>query len=134
MFLFFYLEGINFPSKYNVAPFNWPLPLSVLCQWLRQIIVSRNLSLLFSFGERSFVYNKSWNLDLSFWKQKLFQCEFKTICFWNLATPWLFFFLERRWFVLMLVILSLVKVHHKVTLCFCGFQSERLKKKLKVFS
>ena len=34
----------------------------------------------------------------------------------------------------MLVILSLVKVHHKVTLCFCGFQSERLKKKLKVFS
>jgi hypothetical protein len=28
---FFFLEGIDFPSKHNVAPLYWSLPLSVLC-------------------------------------------------------------------------------------------------------
>ena len=43
-----------------------------------------------------------------------------------------FFFLEKRWFALMLVILSLMKVRHKVTFYFYSFQSEGLKKKLKI--
>ena len=102
MFLFFFLEEIDFPSKHNVAPLYWSLPLSVFCERLRQIIVLSGhslISLLFSLGEGISVQKETWNLDLAFWKQKLFRCEFKTICFWNLATPWLFF-LEKRLFAL----------------------------------
>jgi hypothetical protein len=52
MFLFFFsLEGIDFPSKYNVAPLYWSLSISVFCQWLRQIMILSDhslISLLFS--------------------------------------------------------------------------------------
>jgi hypothetical protein len=81
---------------------HWSLPPSVLCQRVRQIMVLKDHSLIFfvHFGEGIWVENKAWNLDLAFWKQKLFRCEPKTICFWNLATPWLFSFLEKRLFAL----------------------------------
>jgi hypothetical protein len=39
-------EEIKSPSKYNIALLYWLLLLSVLCQWLRQIIVLSNPSLL----------------------------------------------------------------------------------------
>jgi hypothetical protein len=42
------------------------------------------------------------------------------------------FFLESDYFLLYLVIFSLVKVCHEVTFCFYGFQSEGLEKKLEV--
>jgi hypothetical protein len=50
-FFFFFLEGIDFPSKHNVAPLYWSLPLTVFCQRLRQIMVLSDnslISLLFS--------------------------------------------------------------------------------------
>jgi len=77
-------EEIKSPSKYNIALLYWLLLLSVLCQWLKQIIVLSNpslLSLFLSFGEGIFTQNKFWNLDLAFWKNKLFWCKFKTICY-----------------------------------------------------
>jgi hypothetical protein len=92
-----------FSSKHNVAPLHWSWPLSVLCQLLRQIMLLRShslISLLFNLVKE---YGSRMNLDiliLHFWKQKLFWCESKTIYFWNLATPWLFSFLEKRLFPL----------------------------------
>jgi hypothetical protein len=65
-------------------------------------MVSRNnslISLIFSLVKEYLSLNESWNLDLVFWKQKLFQCELKQFAFWNLATPWLYF-LEKRWLAL----------------------------------
>jgi hypothetical protein len=62
-------------------------------------MVSRNnslISLIFSLVKEYLSLNESWNLDLVFWKQKLFQCELKQFAFWNLATPWLYF-LESTW-------------------------------------
>jgi hypothetical protein len=43
---FFFLEGIDFPYKHNVAPLYWPLPLSVLCQQLRQMMFLSDHSLI----------------------------------------------------------------------------------------
>ena len=43
------------------------------------------------FIEEIFIQNEFKNIYLTFWKWKLFRCEFKTICFWNLTTPCEFF-------------------------------------------
>jgi len=44
--LVFFLERIDFPYKYNVAPLYWSLPLNVFCQRLRQIMVLSDHSLI----------------------------------------------------------------------------------------
>jgi len=44
--ILFFIEGINFPSKHNVAPLYWLLLLGVLCQRLKQIMVSSHHSLI----------------------------------------------------------------------------------------
>jgi len=41
-----YLEGIDFPSKHNVAPLYWLLLLGVLCQRVKQIMVLSDHSLI----------------------------------------------------------------------------------------
>jgi hypothetical protein len=107
----------------------WSLPPSVLCQRLRQIMVLRShslISLLFSLMKE---YGSSINLDLAFWKQKLFRCEFKTICFWNLATTWLFFSWKRDYLLLCLAMRSSVKIRHEMTFCFYRFSKWRAREK-----
>jgi len=81
----------------------WSLPPSVFCQRFRQIKVLRGhslISLLFSLVEE---YGSRMNLEiliLHFGNKNYFDVSPITICFWNLATPWLFSFLEKRLFTL----------------------------------
>jgi len=59
-FFYRYPKDIKSPSKHNIALLYWPLPLSVLCQRLRQIMVLSNPSLIspfFSFSEGIFIRN-----------------------------------------------------------------------------
>jgi len=120
-------------EKIQCCPLYCSLPPSVLCQRLGQIMVLKDhslISLFVHFGEGIWVQNKSWNLDLAFWKQKLFWCESKIICFWNLATPWLFSFLEKRLFALVFG-KEVFWWKYVMRWPFC-FQSEGLEKKLEV--
>jgi len=115
-----FLEG-----KIQCCPLYCSLPPSVLYQRLGQIMVLKDhslISLFVHFGEGIWVQNKSWNLDLAFWKQKLFRCESKIICFWNLATPCFFFEKE--------IIYScvwqrglLVKICHEMTFLFSKWRA-----------
>ena len=60
----FFLEGIDSPSKPNVALLYWSLPPNVLCQWFRQIMVLRDhslISLLFSLVKE---YGSRMNLEI----------------------------------------------------------------------
>jgi hypothetical protein len=70
-------------------------------------------------------------LILHFKKKNCFDVSLKYFAFEILQLPD-FFCWETRLFVVVSTILPLVKVHHDVTFCFCGFQSGGLEKKLKV--
>ena len=98
-------------AKYSLV-LGYP-PISVLCQWLKQIMALIDpLLFLLSFSEEIFIKKEFWNLEyLVFLKQKLFRCEFKT----KFATPWEF--LEKG-MILVLERLKLLKVHDEVTFCF----------------
>ena len=116
--------------KHNIAPLYWSLPPSVLCQRVyTNNGFKRPFSHFFHFGEGIWVENKAWNPDLAFWKQKLFRCEPKTICFWNLATPRLFAFLEKRLFAL---VFGNEVFSENTSWDDLLFQRERLEKKLEV--
>ena len=135
MYLSFFLEGIDFPSKHNVAPLYWPLPLSVFCRLLRQIMMLSDHSLIAFIFNLVKEYKSTMNLEiliLHFENKICFDANFKIIHFWNLATHWLFFSWKRDDLLLCWQYLSLVKVRHEVTFCFYEFQSEGLEKKLKV--
>jgi len=107
----YFLLGVYSLAKYSLV-LGYP-PISVLCQWLKQIMALIDpLLFLLSFSEEIFIKNEFWNLEyLVFLKQKLFRCEFKI----NFATPWEF--LEKR-MILVLERLKLLKVHDEVTFCF----------------
>jgi len=130
-----YLEGINFSSKHNVAPLYWPLPLSVLCKRLKQIMILSDhylISLLFSLvKEYLFIMNLEISI-LCFENKNCFEVSLKQFTFEILQLLSYFFFLEKRWFALVLAIFPLVKLRHEVTFCFYGFQSEGLKRKLEI--
>jgi hypothetical protein len=96
--LFPLLEEIKSPSKYNIALLYWLLLLSVLCQWLRQIILLSNPSLLSLFlvlVKESLPKINFEILIFAFWKQKLFWCKFKIICYLK-SCNLLVMFLENR--------------------------------------
>jgi len=127
-----FLEG-----KIQCCPLYCSLPPSVLYQRLGQIMVLKDhslISLFVHFGEGIWVQNKSWNLDLAFWKQKLFRCESKIICFWNLATPcfcFCCFFFWKRDYLLLCLAKEVFWWKYVMRWPFC-FQSEGLEKKLEV--
>ena len=99
----FFLEGITSPSKPNVALLYWSLPPSVLCQWLRQIMVLRDhslISLLFSLVKE---YGSRMNLEiliLHFENKNYFDVSLKQFDFEILQLLGYFLFLEKRLFAL----------------------------------
>ena len=77
-------------------------------------------------------YESRMNLEiliLHFENKKLFRCESKTICFWNLATPWLFSFLKKRLFAL---VFGNEVFGENISWEDLLFQNEGLEKKLEV--
>ena len=71
-------------------------------------------------------------LMLYFENKNYFDVSLKQFAFEILQLPDYYFFWKRDYLLLCLVTLSLVKVRHEVIFCFCGFQSEGLKKRLEV--
>ena len=122
-----FLERIDFPFKHNVAPLYWSLPLSVLCQQLRQIIILSDhslISLLFSLvKEYLFIMNLE-ILILHFENKNCFDVSLKQFAFQTLQLLDYFLSLKRDYLLLCLVM--------KWPFVFIGFQSEWLEKKLEV--
>jgi hypothetical protein len=131
----FFLEGIDSPSKPNVALLYWSLPPSVLCQWFRQIMVLRDhslISLLFSlvkeYGSRMnleilILHFKNKNYLMWIWNNLLLKScnslvifflvkEIMCSCVWQWGLRWKYIM---RW-----------------PFVFLGFQSEGLEKKFEV--
>jgi len=121
-FFFFFLKGINFPSKYNVTPLYWSLSISVFCQWLRQIMILSDhslISLIFSLvNEYLFRLNLE-ILILHFENKNCFDVSLKQFALEFLQLVFFSFFSWKRDYLLLCsAILSLVKVCHEVTFCF----------------
>jgi hypothetical protein len=95
--LLLFLEGIDFPSKHNVSPLYWPLPLSMLCQQLRQMMILNDhslISLIFNLVEE---YLSRMNLEiliLHFENKNCFDVSLKQFAFEILQLS--SFFLEKR--------------------------------------
>jgi len=125
--LLFFLQGIDSPSKHNVAPLYWSLPLSVLCQRLRQIMGLRDhslISLLFILVKE---YGSRMNLEiliLHFENKDCFDVSLKQFAFEILQLLGYFLSWKRDYLLLCLAM--------KWPSVFIGFQSEGLKKKLEV--
>lgn len=113
--------SIIFPSKHNVAPLYWSLPLSVLCQRLRQIMVLRGHSLISLLYILEKEYGFRMNLEiliLHFENKNYFNASLKHFAFEILQLLDYFISWKRDYLLLCLAMRSLVKIHHDMTFCF----------------
>ena len=117
----FFLEGIDSPSKHNIAPLYWSLPPSMLCQLLRKIMVLRGsslISLLFSLVKE---YGSRMNLEiliLHFKNKNYFDVSLKQFDFEILQLLGYFLFWKRDYVLLCLAMRSSMKICHEMTFCF----------------